>query len=63
MKIVSYMLAGIVVIFIVLVWAEYSNEYEWLLEDDNFDMADVWVVKTDYHTITSINIMIFAYSM
>ena len=47
MKIVSYMLAGIVVIFIVLVWAEYSNEYEWLLEDDNFDMADVWVVKTD----------------
>ena len=61
MKIVSYLLASIVVVFIVLMNSELASQDKELSE--TVDIGDIFEIKSDYRMITSVNIMIFSYSI
>lgn len=61
MKVVSYMLAGVVIVFVSLVFYELMTDDKKVSETVDFD--EVIRVKGDHHLITSINIILFAYSI
>ena len=61
MKVVSYMLAGVVIVFVSLVFYELMTDDKKVSETVDFDEAIR--VKGDHHLITSINIILFAYSI
>ena len=61
MKVVSYGLASVVIVFIALVFYQLMTDDKKVSETVDFNEAIL--VKADHHLITSINIIIFAYSV
>lgn len=61
MKVVSYMLAGIVLVFVALVFSELMTDENKVSETVDFNEATR--VKGDHHLITAMNIIIFGFAI
>ena len=61
LKAVSYIFIVIVFLFLTLLFSELMTDGKVVAETINFD--ELTRVKSDYHLITAISIMIFAYSI
>lgn len=59
MKVVSYMLAGIVLVFVALVFSELMTDE--IKVSERIDLNEATRVKADHHLITAMNIIIFGF--
>ena len=61
MKVISYSLASVVIVFSGLVFYQLMSDDKKVGE--TLDLNEAILVKADHHLITSINILMFAYSV